>query len=202
MNVTNPGQGELHIYKGQNIWVVDLRSACYSISLEIAQKDVYMRFIFLNEEESQDYFSLMHTNNDKTVHRNIRLQIRRQSTYSKNDTEKDQYPCLDEKDPSRHMTDKEILESTIGWSEAYITEEQKQALLKHTEPSSFRDEIGLCPNMELKLELNDKTTFYIRPFPIKEEGNVIVDKEMRKGCLLRIYRKGLSSYSLPIMLKP
>ena len=27
MNVTNTGQGELHIYKGQNIGVVDLRSA-------------------------------------------------------------------------------------------------------------------------------------------------------------------------------
>ena len=29
MNVTNTGQRVLHIYKGQNIWVVDLRSAGY-----------------------------------------------------------------------------------------------------------------------------------------------------------------------------
>ena len=54
--------------------------------------------------------------------------------------------------------------------------------------------------MEVKLELKDKTPFYIRPFPIKEEEKIIVDKEMRKGCLLGILRKGLSSYSSPIML--
>ena len=49
---------------------------------------------------------------------------------------------------------------------------------------------------------NDKTPFYIRPFPIKEEEKIIVDREMRKDCLLRILRKGLSSYSSPIMLIP
>ena len=56
--------------------------------------------------------------------------------------------------------------------------------------------------MEVKLELKDKTPFYIRPFPIKEEEKIIVDREMRKGCLLGILRKGLSIYSSPIMLIP
>ena len=55
---------------------------------------------------------------------------------------------------------------------------------------------------EVKYELKYKTPFYIRPFPIKEEEKVIVDKEMIKGCLLGILRKGLSSYSSPIMLIP
>ena len=56
--------------------------------------------------------------------------------------------------------------------------------------------------MEVKLELKDKTPFYIRPFPIKEEEKIIVDREMRKGCLLWILRKGLRSYSSLIMLIP
>ena len=56
--------------------------------------------------------------------------------------------------------------------------------------------------MEVKLELKDKTPFYIRPFPIKEEEKIIVDREMRKGCLFEILRKGLSIYSSPIMLIP
>ena len=56
--------------------------------------------------------------------------------------------------------------------------------------------------MEIKLELKGKTPFYIRPFPIKEEEKIVVDREMRKGCLLGILRKGLSSYSSPIMLIP
>ena len=104
------------------------------------------------------------------------------------------------------MTDKELLESAIDLSEACITERQNQALykilLKYREAFPLRDETGLCPNMEVKLELKNKTLFYIRPFPIKEEEKIIVDREMRKGCLLGILRKGLSSYSSPIMLIP
>ena len=55
---------------------------------------------------------------------------------------------------------------------------------------------------EVKLELKDKTLFYIRPFPIKEEEKIIVDREMKKACLLGILGKGLSSYSSPLMLIP
>ena len=50
--------------------------------------------------------------------------------------------------------------------------------------------------------IKDKTPFYIRPFPIKEEEKIIFDRKMRTGCLLGILRKGLSSYSSPIMLIP
>ena len=56
--------------------------------------------------------------------------------------------------------------------------------------------------MEVKLELKDRTPFYTRPFPIKEEEKIIVDREMRKGHLLGTLRKGLSSYSSPIMVTP
>ena len=75
-------------------------------------------------------------------------------------------------------------------------------MLKYKEAFSLRDEIGLCPNMEIELELNDDTPFFIRPFPIKESEKKVVDKKMRKGCLLEILKKGMSSYSSPIMLIP
>ena len=122
----------------------------------------------------------MHTSNDKTLQKNIRLYIRktpldetekspRESKYSKDNTKKDPYPWFDENDPRRHMTDKEILESTIHLSEACITVRQKQdlyqILLKYRAAFPLRDEIGLCPDRDIKLELNDKTPFFIRPFP-------------------------------------
>ena len=56
--------------------------------------------------------------------------------------------------------------------------------------------------MEIEIELEDETPFFIRPYPIKEEEKAHVDCEMRKGCLLGILRKGLTSYSSPIMLIP
>ena len=78
MNVTNTGQEELHIYRGQNIRVVDLRSAGYfHITREHKQRCLHERFICLNEEESQDYLSFMHKNNDKTLQKNTRLDIRK-----------------------------------------------------------------------------------------------------------------------------
>ena len=45
---------------------------------------------------------------------------------------------------------------------------------------SFRNEILLYANMEVELELNKKTHFYIRPFPIKEDGKITVDKKEKE----------------------
>ena len=75
-------------------------------------------------------------------------------------------------------------------------------MYKYKKAFSLTDEIGLCQSMEVELELKDESPFFIRPFPIKESDKDIVDKEMRKGCLLGILKKGMSSYSSPIMLIP
>ena len=56
--------------------------------------------------------------------------------------------------------------------------------------------------MEIDLELNDETPFFIKPFVVKESVKYVVDKEMRKGFLLWILKKVMSSYSSPIMLIP
>ena len=62
MNVKNTGQGDLHLLRGQNIGIVDLRSAgYYHITRDGIQKCLHERFIFLNEEDFQDYLSLSHT---------------------------------------------------------------------------------------------------------------------------------------------
>ena len=118
----------------------------------------------------------------------------------------DPYPWLDKDDPRRNMTDRECLENYIDLSDSDITERKKKSLYKvlykYKKAFSLRDEIGLCQSMEVELELRDETPFFIRPFPIKESDKDIVDKEMRKGCLLGILKKGMSSYSSPIMLIP
>ena len=54
----------------------------------------------------------------------------RLSKYSKENTEKDPYPCLDEKDPRILMTDKELLEGTSVLCDACVTEKQKEAVYK------------------------------------------------------------------------
>ena len=128
---------------------------------------------------SQDYLSLTHTSSDitgKIPQKNTRLDINKTSINRtvktprcKEDANKDPYPWLDDTDPRRNMTDKEILESTIDLSEACITEKQKQALYKilltYREAFSLRDEIRLCPNMKVKLELKDKDSILHQTIP-------------------------------------
>ena len=120
--------------------------------------------------------------------------------------ENDPYPWLDEKDPRRNMIDGECLREYIDLSDSDMTEIGKRnlhkVLYKYKKAFSLRDEIGLCQSMEVELELKDESPFFIRPFPIKESDKDIVDKEMRKGCLLGILKEGMSSYSSPIMLVP
>ena len=67
INVKNTGQGDLHLLRGQNIGIVDLRTAgYYHITRDGIQRCLHEIFIFLNEKDSQDYISLTHTSNDIT----------------------------------------------------------------------------------------------------------------------------------------
>ena len=104
MNVTSTGQGELHLHRGQIIGIVDLRSAgYYHITRDGIQRCLHERFIFLNEKDSQDYLSLIHTSNDindKISQKNTRLDIRKtpingtvKTPRCKDDANKDPYPC-------------------------------------------------------------------------------------------------------------
>ena len=104
------------------------------------------------------------------------------------------------------MTDRKCLEKFVDLSDSDIRDTEKRSLYKLLykckKAFSLRDEIGLCQSMEVGLELKDESLFFIRPIPIKESDKDIVDKNMRKGCLLGILKKGMSSYSSPIMLIP
>ena len=46
----------------------------------------------------------------------------------------------------------------------------------------------------------DKSPFFIRPYHVREEGNALIDKEMKRLCYLGILKEGFSAYSSPVML--
>ena len=206
---------------------LDCRSLGYfHISRHSLQRIMSDNANFLNDRETVEYFNIL-TEDHKNVMKFAQETIwQRQKMEAERNTElkgrqskgkedfndsnmpedNDPYPWLDKDDPRRNMTDRECLENYIDLSDSDITEREKKnlykVLYKYKKAFSLRDEIGLCQNMEVELELRDETPFFIRPFPIKESDKDIVDKEMRKGCLLGILKKGMSSYSSPIMLMP
>ena len=208
--------------KSQMMGSLDCRCLGYfHISRNSLQRVMLDKAKFLTDRETVEYFNILkedHKNVTKfaqevvlkkqqkmTTERNTKLKDRKsKGKEDYNDSnmseQNNPYPWLDKEDPRMNMTDRKCLEEFIDLSDSDITETEKKnsykLLYKYKKAFSLRDEIGLCQSMEVELE------FLIRPFPIKESDKDIVDKEMGKGCLLGILKKGMSSYSSPIMLIP
>ena len=113
------------------------------------------------------------------------------------------YPLLDDSD-KKYMTDKEVLEKYINvdnsWLNKWEKKEVKSLLFKYKDAFSLRDEIGTYPNIEVEIDVTDKSPFFIRPFHAREGDKTLLDKEMKRLCYLGILKEGFSAYSSPVML--
>ena len=102
------------------------------------------------------------------------------------------------------MADKEILDKCIDLEGSCLTKWEKQKLRSliydYKDAFSLRDEIGMCPNIKVEIDVTDKTPFFIRPFHAKEEDKAILDKEMKRLCYLGILKEGFTAYSIQVML--
>ena len=96
-------------------------------------------------------------------------------------TPDDKYPWLDPDDPWRNMTDKEILRMKLNLKDSILNEKEKEEFLmkveQFTDVFSLRDEIGTCPFIEVHLKLKDKTPFFVRPYPMREEQKKVIQKK-------------------------
>ena len=102
------------------------------------------------------------------------------------------------------MTDQEILDKYLDLDSSCLTKEEKrevmEMLYKYKEAFSLRDEIGTWPNIEVEIDVMDRSPFFIRPHHVKEEDKALIDKEMKWLCYLGILKEGFSPYSSPVML--
>ena len=81
------------------------------------------------------------------------------------------------------MTDREILEKYIDLRTSCLNKEEKVKVMdmldKYKEAFSIRDEIGTCSNIEVEIEVMDKSPFFIRPYHMREEDIAIIDKKIK-----------------------
>ena len=92
-----------------------------------------------------------------------------------------------------HLIDKSCLSDS----------EKKQVmdiLYKYKNAYSLRVEIGTCPNIEVEIDVTDKSPFFIRPYHVKEEDKNILDREMKRLSYFIILKEGFLAYSSPVML--
>ena len=90
---------------------------------------------------------------------------------------KEKYPWLDPSDERKYMTDKEILDKYIDIGKSCLMEKEKKEVMemyKYQEAFSLRDEIGTCPNIEVEINVMDKSPFFIRPYYVKEEDKTLM----------------------------
>ena len=96
------------------------------------------------------------------------------------------------------MSDREILEKYIDLSNTCLHEEEKEnvmdMLYKYKDAFSLRDEIGTCTDIEVEIDVTDKSPCFIRLYHVREEDKKIIDKEMKCLCYLGILKKGFLPY--------
>ena len=101
---------------------------------------------------------------------------------------KEKYPWLDPSDERKYIMDRKILEKYIDLEKSCLTDKEKKEVMdmlyNYKEAFSLRDEIGTCTNIEVEIDVMDKSPFFIRPYHVKED-KTFIDKEMKCLCYFR-----------------
>ena len=162
LDIKNEGKDTMILNPKEMIGIVDIRSlGYYKIKQGILQQNLSRYYRFEEASKLCEYFNkFMDT-----------LKKDREQT-----TSVDKHPWMDPEDERRNMTDREILEKYIDLETSCLNKEKKskvmEMLYKYKEAFSLRDEIGTCPNIEVAIEVMDKSPFFIRPYHVREEDKV------------------------------
>ena len=167
LKITNKTHQTVTFGQTQMIGVVDLRSLdFYKIKKEVLQEHLGKHYHFESADDICNQYN-----------RFVNL-MRKEEENSKG-----KYPWLEDTDERKYMTDRVNLEKYINLDNSCLTKVEKtqvrDLLYKYKDAFSLRDEIGLCPNIEIEIDITDKSPFFIRPLHANEEDKMILDKEMK-----------------------
>ena len=188
--ITNKGTDTMIFKPKDVIGIIDLRSlGYYKIKQGLLQQNVSRYYRFERAEKLCEYFN-------KFVN-TLKKEREQKST-------EDKYPWLDQGNERRHMADKEILDKYIDLDKSCLNKEEEREVMdmlyRYKEAFSLRDEIGTCCNIEVEIDVTDKSPFFIRPYHVREEDKAFIDKEMKQLCHMGILKGGFSAYSNSVML--
>ena len=88
------------------------------------------------------------------------------------------------------MSDREILDKYVDLEKYCLSDSEKKQfidmLYKYRNTFSLRDDIDICLNKEVEIDVTDKSPFFIRPYHVKEEDK---NKEIKILCYLGILKE-------------
>ena len=167
LKITNKTHETVTFSRTEMMGIVDLRSlGFYKIKQEVLQEHLGKHYHFELADDVCDQYN-----------RFVNL-MRKEEENSEG-----KFPWLEDTDEKKYMMDREILDKYMNLDNSCLTKTEKtqvrDLLYKYKDTFSLRDEIGLCPNIEIETDITDKLPFFIRPFHTKEEDKVILDKGMK-----------------------
>ena len=151
--VTNDTHETVTFDPTQMLGIVDLRSlGYYKIKQGVLQQNLSHIYHFESAHKVCDQFNkLINT---------LRKEERMQST--------EKYPWLDDSNERKYMSDREMLEKYIDLENSCLTKwekrEVKDLIYEYKDAFSLRDEIGTCPNIEVEIDITDKSPFLLDHF--------------------------------------
>ena len=178
LDLVNNGMDTMLFKPEEMLGIVDLRSSgYYKIKQGILQQKLSKYYRFERADTLCEYFNKFINTLEKgkrTERTGRKLSMVRPS------------------DERKYMTNQEILDKYIDLEKSCLTEKEKkevmEMLYKYKEVFSLRDEIGMCPNIEVEIDVMDKSPFFIRAFHVKEKDKALIDKEMKWLCYLGILK--------------
>ena len=167
LKVTNKTCDTVTFGRTEMMGIVDLRSlGFYKIKQEVLQEHLGRHYHFKLADDVCDQYNRL-----------INL-MRKEEENSEG-----KFPWLEDTDERKHMMDREMLDKYMNLDNSCLTKTEKtqvrDLLYKYKDTFSLRDEIGLCPNIKIGIDVTDKSPFFIRPFHANEEDKVILDREMK-----------------------
>ena len=189
LDIMNNGLKILILNPKEALGILDIRSiGYYQIKQGELQQNISKFYEFeLAEKLCDQYNNLINT-------------LRKEQSIDTGE----KYPWLEHSDERKCMTDREILEKYINLDNICLTQKEKkkvrEMLYKYKDAFSLRDEIGMCPHIEVGIDVTDKSPFFIRPYHVREEDKKLIDKEMKQICYLGILKEEFLPYSSPVKL--
>ena len=149
------------------VGIVDLRSlGYYKIKHGVLQQNLSQYYHIESAETVCDQY--------KKLINTLRKEEREANVCGEN-----KYPWLDNSNERKYMSDREILDKYINLDNSCLTRQEKrkvrQLIYHYKDVFSLRDEIGTCPNIEVEIEVTNRSPFFRRPFHAGEEYKAILD---------------------------
>ena len=167
LKVTNKTHESVAFGKTKMMGIIDLRSlGFYKIKQEVLQEHLGRHHHLELADDVRDQYNRL-------------INLKRKEE----ENSEGKFPWLEDTDKRKYMTDREILDKYVNLDISCLTKAEKtqvrELLYKYKDAFSLSDEIGLCPNIKIEIDVTDKLPFFIRPFHANEEDKVILDRDMK-----------------------